>query len=116
MPYLGKDFPPVAPVEEFDVGAEYINRFTFDGDEVIVSAVWAAKVDPASPADDAGAAGRKVGDANVLVSEISGRETATGQRFGGFVAGVTYRLVAVATTDRGQVLELWGRCLCVAAP
>lgn len=101
--YAGVDFSPV------DVGEVISEAFDFVNDlaagDSIASVVWTCSVSTESTGTDPAPASRLLGP-----SGISG--TVVSQRFSGFLAGVTYTLLAQITTAFGDKLDLWSHVFC----
>lgn len=110
--YTYKDFPDCSPDERFDRGFDFVNDFTFDSTEIIVSQEWLCEVADDSAVADPSASSRLTGDFSIRVGPTSGRETIAAARLAGLVAGAKYRLTARVVTDRDQELELYAFQTC----
>lgn len=96
--YVGVDFSPVDGGEIISEAFDFVNDLA-TGDS-ITSVVWTCSVATGSTAIDPSPASRMFGS-----PQFSG--TIVSQRFTGFVAGVTYLLLAQVTTTFGDKLDLW---------
>ena len=94
--YCGADFSVCDPSESEIYAFNFVNDLT-PGD-TLASAVWTCTV---SQGVDANPSARLSGAASVYES------TYTTQRIIGGVAGVSYILMATATTAQGNTLVLW---------
>jgi hypothetical protein len=98
--YVGRDFDPSDP------GENEVYSFDFTRDladnEALTAATWSCTVAGGS---DPSAASRISGSASV-----SGKTTS--QRVTGLLAGVRYRLQAIATTTFGNTVSLFSHVTC----
>ena len=75
--------------------------------ETITDVTFTCEVAESSDVDDPEAATRLIDDPSI-------NGTIVDQLAGGFVAGVTYRIKAVITTNQGQLIPGWANVICEA--
>jgi len=94
--YAGRDYSP-ANVDENEIfGIDFVDDF--NSTETILSATWSLTVKTGT---DATPSSHLIG-----ISSLQGR-TQTSQRISGLVAGVTYIVKCVATTNQGNTYVLY---------
>jgi hypothetical protein len=100
--YAGRDFSPQETEESEVIGLDFVNDL--EHNEVLMSSVWqivpVAGVDPFPNA-------HLEGPPKVVVPLGSAAMTATIQRVGGLLPGVTYLVRAVCITTLGNTRSLW---------
>jgi hypothetical protein len=108
--YAGRDFSPQETQESEPIGLDFVNDL--DDGEFLMSSVW----------DMAAVSGldltpelRLEGPSIVIEPEGSNDKTATVQRVGNLVPGVTYRVRATVITTYGNTRSLWSHIRGVAA-
>jgi len=106
--YVGKNFSSAAVGESEVYGFNFVNDLP--AGEVVSSSAWTCE---AVEGTDASASSRLSGSPAVVAND-DGNNTIAAHRVLGLLAGVTYRLRCLATTDSGNVLELHALVACRA--
>lgn len=111
-----RDFAQISPNETVDRAFDFCDGQLTDS-ETLASAVFSLAVaeTEADATADATPAARLSGTASIDSSEISGRDTVASQRLAGCIAGNRYLLTCLATTSRGQLVELFAHFWCRGA-
>jgi len=113
-----KDFSPISPGETRDLAFDYRHDvFPLDPTEVLSSAVFTLEIDATDSGStvDATPASRLSGGATIEDNLHGETDMAAVQRVTGCIAGNTYIVKCVATTSRGQLLELFAKMKCQVA-
>jgi hypothetical protein len=109
-----RDFSPISPDETRDLAFDYVNdTFTLNPEEILVSAEFSLAVEATDGGKtaDSDPASRKSGAATIAAN-TAGALLAAVQRVTGCIDGNKYRVTCLATTSRGQVLELYAYLAC----
>lgn len=111
-----KDFDVVSPSETFDRGLDWCDGQLADAEALASAAVTVEVAETAAGATvDSSPNSRKSGSADVEESDFSGKVSIAVQRFTGMIAGNKYRLIFRATSDNGQLLEMYAHMWCRTA-
>jgi hypothetical protein len=97
MRYVGKDFPLLDPTETADLSFDFTRHPEWERWDYIVSATVTISVVTGT---DASAQTRLSGAPTYCNGIVK-------QRVAGIQAGVKYKLIATATTNKGEVLALY---------
>jgi hypothetical protein len=112
------DLSEISPEETRDLAADYVrDLFPLDPTEKLVSAVWSmsvAKTETGATVD-AAPSSRLSGGSTISANLAGDADMAAVQRVAGCVDGNTYLVKCLATTTRGQVLDLHGDLRCRVA-
>jgi hypothetical protein len=100
--YIGRDFSPQENIESEVFGMDFVNDL--NGDEQLLTSRWVIRV---VQGDDPNPNLHLEGTSVVVVPLGSNLKTATIQRIGGLWPNVTYKVEAIALTDRGNTRNLW---------
>jgi len=100
--YCGRDFSPQERGESEVIGLDFVNDLQTD--ETLISSAWTIAVVSGKDTDPTD---HLSGPSKVVAPLFGTLKTATIQRIGGILPGVTYRVGAVAITTLGNTLKLW---------
>ena len=100
--YCGRDYSPQERNESEVIGLDFVNDL--QAGETLISSAWAIAVISGVDTDPGD---HLSGPAKVVTPTFGTLKTATIQRIGGILPGVTYRVKAIAITTLGNTLTLW---------
>lgn len=110
-----KDFSVISPNETRDIAFDFRGDvFPLDETEVLTAATCSIEVDSLDPGAtlDASPSTRLDGAEAIVDNGYGETDLAVVQRITGCVAGNKYKVICLATTSRGQHLELWAYLPC----
>lgn len=110
-----KDFSPTSPDEVRDLAFDFRHDvFPLDPSEMLTSATFTIEVasTEAGASADPAPNTRKSGSVSIANNLHGEAALAAVQRIHTCVAGNKYRVICLASTSRGQELELWAYLTC----